>query len=146
MKFASVSFYYQVSDTGSVGWAFSLNWDQKIINTMANLISLMLLSSLLISTFNKWLKDKDTESCDWWNVQIPRVFILHIRSQQQALVESRPLLQELSIKFKCVKIFYFLGIVAKCDSFFQMKLVSFGSDHSPTPSKWKCEKQNTDVL
>jgi hypothetical protein len=27
-----------------------------------------------------------------------------------------------------------LGIVAKCDSFFQMKLVSFGSDHPPTPS------------
>ena len=31
----------------------------------------------------------------------------------------------------------YLGIVSKCDSFFffQMKLVSFGSDHPPTPSK-----------
>ena len=29
--------------------------------------------------------------------------------------------------------------------FFQMKLVSFSSDHPLTPSKWKCEKQNTDV-
>ena len=44
------------------------------------------------------------------------------------------------------KIMELLGIVSKCDSFFQMKLVSFGSDHPPTPSKWKCEKQNTDVL
>jgi hypothetical protein len=26
-----------------------------------------------------------------------------------------------------------LGIVSKCDSFFQMKLVSFGSDNPPTP-------------
>jgi hypothetical protein len=26
-----------------------------------------------------------------------------------------------------------------------MKLVSFGSDHPSTPSKGKCEKQNTDV-
>jgi amino acid permease len=48
--------------------------------------------------------------------------------------------------FFLVSLSYYLGIVSKYDSFFQMKLVSFGSDHPPTPSKWKCEQQNTDVL
>ena len=54
----------------------------------------------------------------------------------------------IEILHKCIlaKQSYLRKELSQNVSFFQMKLVSFGLDHPPTPSKWKCEKQNTDVL
>ena len=58
---------------------------------------------------------------------------------EKMFVEDCPIQENMTL-------FYIVKGSSQNVSFFQMKLVSFGSDHPPTPSKWKCEKQITDVL